>query len=225
MTGNGGGLEEAIGTICHRNNIAHLKLVEFKLEYPRDEDQSDRGHIRYIHILPNNLKKVVDSYEDERQEIRRKDGSGGEHDIRESNSEYLLGVTSNVILKDGTSKHMFFLDFDCDVCGENLTKVRHLLEIYNVTPGFIVLSGRSYHFYSVKLYEEKEWIEMLKDIDWPDKGLIDVNDEVLEKIGLQSIVDKIWLRNQIYNRYSTLRLSRNLTCKTVKPYVLEAIDL
>lgn len=220
-------VEQMIHQICDFNGISQIKLVEFKVQYPIDEDQSTTGHIRYINALPSDLEDITHKYEDEREELRSLENPKSlifSHE--ESPSEYLLGITSNVVLGNGASKHMLFLDFHCEISDKNFMKVKRLLDIYDLRPGFIVQSGRSYHFYSAKLYETDEWIKLFEEIDWPDKDMGDEiweNDEIWEKIELRHIVDHIWLDNQVSNRYATLRLSKNPLNKKVRPKVLDVV--
>ena|SRR5437667_4727817 len=71
----------------------------------------------------------------------------------------LLGLISRVSLRGGGSGHIPMMDFVCIPSPENLDILtRFLTEIQNGKgEGFLLESGRSYHYYGVELLSEEGW--------------------------------------------------------------------
>lgn len=69
----------------------------------------------------------------------------------------LLGLISKVELCDGGSAHIPMMDFVCGPSAQNLTSITHLLSEMRKGIGFLLESGRSYHYYGAELLTDEEW--------------------------------------------------------------------
>lgn len=72
-------------------------------------------------------------------------------------SDELLGVASDVRLRGGTVGHIPMMDFICPPSVQNSTILARLLRVIQQCRGFLLQSGRSYHYYGVQILGEKEW--------------------------------------------------------------------
>lgn len=101
-----------------------------------------------------------------------------------------IAINSKVILEDGSEKHIPMLDFKIKSNYENLKVVKDVLEVLELK-GFILDSGKSYHFVGYDLKTETELLDLLAYF-----------------ILLQPISDKAWATHQILERSASLRLSK-----------------
>lgn len=102
--------------------------------------------------------------------------------------DYLVGITSDVMTKNGTASLILF-DFVWDINEDNLNDISNVVREF--TPGFLLESGQSYHFYSSNLTDKKKWMEILRGI-W-----------------MESSVDANWTDLQERRGHSVLRVSTN----------------
>jgi hypothetical protein len=72
-----------------------------------------------------------------------------------------LLVRSELRLESGKTALLPMLDFTCPCRGENARAIRKLVKLAGSPAGVLVRSGRSYHFYGVTLFSEKEWTRFL----------------------------------------------------------------
>ncbi len=75
--------------------------------------------------------------------------------------DYVLAVLSEV----WTGKkrlHIPMIDFDSNEKGDNLAKIECFLRAIG-QQGVVLDSGRAYHFYGIKLMNEKQWVDFLGD--------------------------------------------------------------
>ena len=73
----------------------------------------------------------------------------------------LLGVVSRVSLADGGSGHIPMMDFLCAASTRNLDVLTRLLREIGQARGFLLESGRSYHYYGVEILTEEAWQRFL----------------------------------------------------------------
>jgi hypothetical protein len=89
---------------------------------------------------------------------RREASEDNLRDIARNLSENrLLGVCSIVQLAGGRSAHIPMMDFMCTPSRENLDVLAHLIKNLRQGRGFLLQSGRSYHYYGFRLLTEGEW--------------------------------------------------------------------
>lgn len=69
----------------------------------------------------------------------------------------LVGACSAVKLADGQSAHIPMMDFSCAPSNQNLGLLVRLITDLRQGRGYILMSGRSYHYYGFRLLSEAEW--------------------------------------------------------------------
>jgi|ERR1035437_44037 hypothetical protein len=75
---------------------------------------------------------------------------------------YLISFQSKVLIPDGY-RHFPMLDFsNSTVKGLNLGQVKNLLRQLGETNGFILDSGRCFHYYGNRLMTEDDWVSFMK---------------------------------------------------------------
>ena len=86
-----------------------------------------------------------------------------------------LALTSRVELAKGRIKHIPMVDFDCACSEQNFQKAIEALLALGEKGGFLLKSGKSYHYYGIGLLSETRWHNLMKrcqkqeliGYDWP----------------------------------------------------------
>jgi hypothetical protein len=103
----------------------------------------------------------------------------------------LLGITSRVRTKEGKQAQMPMMDFRCPVAEQNLNALAELLPVAGQKHGFILQSGRSYHYYGNDLlFGDRLWVEFL------GKCLL-----------MKNFVDERYVGHQLVDGHCVLRVS------------------
>lgn len=102
-----------------------------------------------------------------------------------------MAVISVVITKEGERLHIPMLDFNLQRSLSNDLLVTSVLNNLHIDGGFILDSGRSYHFIGTKLLTWEKYSQMLY------RALL-----------LAPIVDDAWIAHQLMNGFAALRISR-----------------
>jgi hypothetical protein len=112
-----------------------------------------------------------------------------------------LAINSKLIMNDGTSKHIPLLDFKLSSNNKSHDNLVKACICILGLKGYILNSGRSYHFIGSQLVCESELLDLLA------------------KFALLSpISDKAWVSHQIIERSASLRI----TVKNGKePYLID----
>jgi hypothetical protein len=76
-------------------------------------------------------------------------------------SSKLLGLVSKVHLADGRSAHIPMMDFICAPSTRNLEMLVRMLRSIRKGKGWLLESGRSYHYYGCQLLTAEEWLVFL----------------------------------------------------------------
>jgi len=105
-------------------------------------------------------------------------------------SNRMLALQSRVLLRDGNSRHIPMLDFHVPASDRSLRSVMTVLKVLRLS-GFVLLSGKSYHFYGDELMEEGELCRFL------GKALL-----------FTPIVDRAWIAHQLMASACALRVSQ-----------------
>jgi hypothetical protein len=148
---------DVVATIVHSNpSIEYLTLVRYiggknwgdraqtpeagKVEWSRTGMKQDRGErvltkLSREEVSPESLHELAKSLSEDK----------------------LLGILSKVSLLNEEAAHIPRMDFKCATSPENLETLRSLLKDLRLGRGFLLESGRSYHYYGIKLLDEKEW--------------------------------------------------------------------
>lgn len=72
-----------------------------------------------------------------------------------------LFVSSKVTLVDGRTMHLPMMDFTCYDTSQDLRKLKVALSALKLGTGFVLRSGKSFHYYGVSMLTEEKWIEFL----------------------------------------------------------------
>ncbi len=110
----------------------------------------------------------------------------------------LLGVSSRVSIGPQRTRHIPIMDFRCEISSQNENLLRSVLPSTGQAGGYILNSGRSYHFYGTRLLTAVEWRKFL------GKCLL-----------LRDLVDERYIGHQLVDGYCVLRLSAS----AVKPSI------
>ncbi len=102
----------------------------------------------------------------------------------------LVGITSKVFLYGGGSGHIPMMDFICPISSANLFVLKKLLMQSGQHRGFILESGRSYHYYGMELISDEGWRTFV------GKCLL-----------MHGFVDSRYTGHQLVEGYCVLRLS------------------
>jgi hypothetical protein len=122
-------------------------------------------------------------------------------------SDYqLLGVASRVSLVGGGEAHIPMMDFLCSLSVENSEMLVQLLAALRNGKGFLLQSGRSYHYYGVRLLTEGEWRVFL------GKCLL-----------MSGYSDDRYIGHQLVDGYCALRLSAGKLKNQVPAVVAEIL--
>ncbi len=81
--------------------------------------------------------------------------------IRSLPEDSALGLSSVCKLKDGSKAHLPLLDFRHSTGGGNDALVVKAVRAIGFERGFVVESGRSYHFYGLSTLDQDEWVSFL----------------------------------------------------------------
>ena len=102
----------------------------------------------------------------------------------------VLGMQSNVTLANGTHAHIPMMDFKCTPSPRNLERLTGLLGSLQMGKGFVLETGRSYHYYSTQIVDDLTWRIFL------GKCLL-----------MTGNVDERYVGHQLINGFCVLRLS------------------
>ena len=110
----------------------------------------------------------------------------------------LLGISSRVITVSQKVRHIPLMDFRCEISSKNEDLLRSVLPATGQGGGYVLNSGRSYHFYGARLLTVTGWRKFL------GKCLL-----------LRDLVDERYVGHQLVDGYCVLRISKS----SVKPFV------
>jgi hypothetical protein len=127
-----------------------------------------------------------------------------EFNYRMAGKDEVVAVTSRV----GTALHMPQIDFSCPKSPENLQRAVDYLHFAGHAHGFLVESGRSYHFHGRDPINEKTWNDFMNR---------------LRATRISYLLDREWAAHCQERGYSALRISGNQEKKFV-PAVLGRLD-
>lgn len=110
------------------------------------------------------LAILHDAHPDEHSiELRREEVS---HDrlrsiVEEAGTDYGVALSSRVLKANGEYAHIPMLDFRCECSAHNIKVVKWALAAIGHRAGVIVNSGRSFHFYGLKVLTVPEWLRFI----------------------------------------------------------------
>src|SRR5260370_7059944 len=86
----------------------------------------------------------------------------------------LLAIASDVRLRGGTMGHIPMMDFMCPPSYENQQALSGLLRELNHGRGFLLESGRSYHYYGFQIFDPRQWHAFFDNIPLITGFLVDL---------------------------------------------------
>ncbi|NRR31882.1 hypothetical protein HSX11_17035 [Oxalobacteraceae bacterium] len=101
----------------------------------------------------------------------------------------LIAISSHVKCFDGISRHIPQIDFHCKESLSNLSLIVEIIKILDLK-GYILRSGKSYHFYGSSLLASEKFFEFMGRI-----------------LLFAPIVDRSWIAHQLIEGRSALRIS------------------
>lgn len=136
-----------------------------------------------------------------RKEISADRVRGVAHGLRH---DQLLGVVSRVTFAQGETRHIPMMDFMCTPSPKNLDVLIRLITELRLGQGFLLESGRSYHYYGLALLTEHTWPAFL------GKCLL-----------MYGYVDDRYIGHQLVDGHCVLRLSAGELKKKIPRVVAE----
>lgn len=115
------------------------------------------------------------------------------------NSKTNIAISSKILTTDGNLKHFKLMDFHIPFSETNTELLIKLMKKLDLK-GFLLRSGKSYHFYGLHLVDQK-----------------DLNKFLGKMILLSPITDKNWIAHQLIEEECHIRLTSNYG---ISPYVL-----
>ncbi len=110
--------------------------------------------------------------------------------LLEQKEQDYLTICSKVILSDGSINHIPLLDFHIPVNEKNEIICEAVIRTLGLK-GFLLNSGKSYHFYGMNLIEETSLIDMLS-----------------HSLLFAPIIDRSWIAHQLIEKKCSLRISK-----------------
>ncbi len=102
----------------------------------------------------------------------------------------MLSICSQVLLRDGQTKHIPMMDFRCPKTKETLALVLKIVKLFGVGSGCVVETDKSFHFYGWQLLSESGLEQFL------GRALL-----------FSPIVDRAWIAHQLIDKCCALRIS------------------
>jgi len=109
---------------------------------------------------------------------------------RKETAVAMIALSSLVDLKDGSQRHIPMVDFHCPPSKSNLELATAVANELKVGPGFLLESGRSYHFYGLELMSRSALASFLGRV-----------------LLFSPIVDRAWIAHQLIESACALRIS------------------
>lgn len=181
-------LEKMIGFIAKINGIEMLRFVFYTPSYFKRKP--DRKYVYFSEI-----GKLIEG------EIKFR------HFLEKRHADEILGIDSLVKIGGGRERYIPMVDFNCAISARSLLRVKENLRLLGQDGGFILESGKSYHYYGIKLMVTEEWFDFMK------------------KCKSSDIIGGKWLRPHKWVTYSLKRKCSTLRISTgcAKPHLPEVV--
>jgi len=197
-------LEEMLAMIVADNDIARVTVVAYCPGIGADKDYSkkhpEQDIVRTLEVDASELGDI--------EALKNKCLAGAGERAGLTEADLVLGLTSKVRLGSAEPAHLFLLDFGCRACEGNLTAAVSFVEPLGA--GFILESGRSYHYYLNGVFSTGQWRDLL--------GRVAAEDSLKSS----RLLDHDWVGLQLSRGYSVLRLTAN-EHKPHLPRIVEAV--
>lgn len=125
--------------------------------------------------------------------------------VRDLSDDEVIAIYSKCRLSDGTVMHIPMMDFRALPNEQTLSVIKTALEEIQQFNGVVLESGRSYHFYGVRLLAEDDWMDFM-----------------LKCLLLAPFTDARYITHRLLERVGSLRITAG---KTFKPNVPIIVDV
>ena len=133
---------DVIYEIIRRNKS--VKELNFAVYFYIPETLTEKGRLKIYPIKVNQITNF--------QDLRKK------LDSIKIPKNWILGLISRVEMNNGEYRHIPQIDFECQISKKNLNLIKkQFSQIIKIFPGYILESGKSYHYIGLRLLDEKEW--------------------------------------------------------------------
>jgi hypothetical protein len=150
------------------------------------------------------LENVLNSHaKRDKQLISREDVLNGSVLEKLQNGSANFAINSQIQTKDGKQRHLLLLDFHIPENENNQVIVEKVLELLKLKKGYLLKSGRSYHFIGI------EAISTYKLISLISKGLF-----------FTPIIDKSWIAHQLIDKSCSIRFTKK---RKVLPTLIKVV--
>jgi hypothetical protein len=112
------------------------------------------------------------------------------HVLANRDPQKMLVLSSKVTLASGVTRHLPMLDFRFAASSRNQKLITAVLSALDASPGYLLTSGGSYHFYGRNLLTTTRMRQFLS-----------------RTLFYNPIVDKAWVAHQLFQDYCGLRIS------------------
>jgi hypothetical protein len=131
---------------------------------------------------------------------------GGLRDrVRNLSDDEVIALYSKCLLDDGSVMHIPMMDFRALPNQQTLSVIKTALEEIKQYHGVVLESGRSYHFYGLRLLGENDWMNFM-----------------LKCLLLAPFTDARYITHRLLERVGSLRITAG---KTFKPNVPTIVDV
>ncbi|MFH0852493.1 MAG: hypothetical protein V1845_02740 [bacterium] len=187
-------LEQVIGFILRFNGVAKFELIFYRTgrRLPRMEayDDPERNYDRRVRMFRIGEDELGESFEATAKLCRKRK--------REN-----MGLVSLVRMDDEKIRHIPMIDFQCPCCEEGLTEAIRALDWLGQRKGFLLESGRSYHYYGINVMTADEWVSFMRDCRE------------------RHVIGSSWPMHQLEDGFSVLRISTSIS----KPQLPKVIGI
>ncbi len=170
-------MAEMLAYIAEDNGIPYFNIALYKLQTGYDHIEKHAIHKR--RVQPGKVEQII-----------------------QKPAGIPWGIFSNVRTRLSPA-HLTLLDFKCQIDDNCQADIGSWLFRNSLTPGFLVNSGNSYHYYGSNVVGESRW------------------EAILEEAREFSYIDEAWIGSQLIARKSFLRLSPGKSKSW--PVIIEAL--
>ncbi len=158
----------------------NIKEITFAAYYYVLQSLSDKGRLKLYRLRNPSPERIIRFVGALRQRLQR---------------GWQLGFTSRVKLKSGEIRHVPQIDFACPCSVSNAERVTKCLSHFvKAKAGYLLRSGRSYHYYGPVLLSERGWEVFIG------------NALLCNQVGKKPVVDTRWFAYSMRRGFSNLRI-------------------
>ena len=172
-------LEEMISILAEENHISTFTLAVYAA-VPSELDDPNPADLFIWDLVEVRTEEIWDRIEELKQRSYRM-------------NDHLLGLTSKIKLEDGKERHLFMLDFSEHAKEYPFEQMEALVAEAGVSPGFLLHTGGSFHYYGSDCLQEEAWKHTMKYFSTKE-----------------DFIDYVWTAKTLEKGYGLLRLTTNV---------------